>query len=69
MTRTNPKTCRICAFCEHWYDPANSHIYPCKPYNGEHWEYDEKASAPCFKRMTDTISSKTCADYKPKKLM
>lgn len=69
MTKANPNIRHICAFCALWYDPANSHIYPSKPYNGEYWEYDEKASAPCFKRMIETKSDNSCSNFKPKKLI
>lgn len=33
-----------CAFCEHWYDPSNSHIN----YIGFRiWEYDTEAKCRC----------------------
>lgn len=68
MVKANSKMKKICAFCAQWYDPSNSHIFPCKPYDGFHWEIDEKAMSPCFKKMVDTNAEHYCTQYVPKKL-
>lgn len=28
LTNIRERTCRFCAFCKYWYDPANSAIEP-----------------------------------------
>ncbi len=47
MIPANPKHNRICAFCRHWYDPANSCIQPQTPIR---WLYDRTAKKLCLKR-------------------
>lgn len=69
MVKANSKLQRICAFCVHWYAPANSHIAPCKPYDGIHWEIDEKAESPCFKKMMETKADHSCLHFELKKLI
>lgn len=46
---------KVCAFCKHWYDPANSAIRPRNVRAGI-WEYDDTVKRDCmqckFKRGT-----------------
>lgn len=35
---------KCCAFCKHWYDPANSNI---KMLSGARIEFDNAVSKPC----------------------
>lgn len=69
MVKINPKLAHVCAFCARWYDPANSHISPCKPYNGTFWEYDKNSTAPCFEKAKETRADEMCSKYVPKKLL
>jgi len=48
MKQIRAKTSRLCAFCQYWYDPGNTHIRPKEPAFGQ-WEYDEKAKSYCDK--------------------
>ena len=65
--RVNKKT-RICAFCEHYYDPANSVISPVKN-NAIMWEYEKNVKKPCMARNNMEVSSShTCSKFQSKLL-
>ena len=49
MRRAAVRSCRLCAFCEHWYDPGNSAIKPLQPALNQ-WIYDETAKSYCTLR-------------------
>lgn len=55
-----------CAFCKHWYDPANSHITPHNPMFGQ-WKADVDAVEICtlnnMKRKADKLA---CSKYECK---
>lgn len=42
----NAKRCKLCAFCEYWYDPGNKAIKAVNIGMGR-WDYDENASSQC----------------------
>ena len=61
----NIKVNRMCAFCKHWYDPANECIEPKAPAIGM-WKYDSKAQRKCLKRGVNTASRASCLQYQCK---
>lgn len=63
--RANLKTQKFCAFCKHWYDPANSHINPVTPKFAL-WEFDPKAKSMCSKRSRDITGGEKCSSYECK---
>lgn len=64
MMRTfNVKTnSRLCAFCQHWYDPTNAAIAP-KNTIGGFWEYDDKAMNVCKIYGAKKPASASCKEY------
>ena len=64
MKSIRAKTCRLCAFCKHWYDPGNAAIRPKNPALGL-WEYDEKAKSHCenFDYKPLRKSTQSCNDW------
>ncbi len=64
MKRTfNVKTnSRLCAFCQHWYDPTNAAIAP-KNTVGGFWEYDDKAMNVCKKCGAKKPATASCKEY------
>lgn len=62
MYNVNVTQCRKCAFCTHWYDPANTHIQPKSPRINV-WSYDEKASAYCEVKKHDMRATMFCSEY------
>jgi hypothetical protein len=55
----------FCAFCVHWYDPANSHISIKNARLGQ-WNYDETAIEVCRKKNLKKKGSDRCPYYECK---
>ena len=55
----------LCAFCLHWYDPANSHISIKNPKQNS-WDFDEKAIEVCRKKGFKKKADYRCPDYECK---
>ena len=54
----------MCAFCEHWYDPANSYI---EYTGGNWWRYDIEAKCRCKEqRGILRKANQFCSKYKCK---
>lgn len=64
MMRTfNVKTrSRLCAFCQHWNDPASAAIAP-KSVVGGFWEYDDNAWNVCKRTGHKMRSGMNCINY------
>lgn len=62
MKIANTKSTRICAFCQNWYDPANSAIVPKQPQAG-FWEYDCDATRKCVKYGFEKKAWTSCGDF------
>lgn len=56
---------RKCAFCKHWYDPANSVISPLNSV-GNMWNYKRGVKKDCFLRKMKTISESSCFKFESK---
>ncbi len=55
---------KMCAFCEHWYDPANSYI---EYTGGNWWRYDIEAKCRCKEqRGILRKANQFCSKYKCK---
>lgn len=67
MQQFNSKNNRLgrCAFCRHWYDPANAAIRPRNPKAGM-WEFDDKAENFCQKTGHKKKAFMSCKDYECK---
>ncbi len=65
MQQANIKYVKKCAFCKHWYDPANTAVSPKAPQINV-WLYDEKASRKCLKRNVEMKSGAVCRKYEGK---
>lgn len=65
MTPANPEHSKMCAFCSHWYDPANSCI---QPQTHNRWLYDRTAKKMCIQRGVPMQSwaGGTCKYYERK---
>ncbi len=66
MTRVtlNVNNVRLCAFCKHWYDPANTFIRPL--FGKDRWEYDETAKALCNIKKKEMKAFANCSEYEQK---
>lgn len=62
-SQANINTCKICAFCKYWWDPACKYIAPS---NGIHWVYESDVRCHCIQKHVETLATSTCAKYKPK---
>ena len=60
--RTNS---RLCAFCQHWHDPASAAITPQNPVAG-FWEYDDSIWNICKKFGSKKRSGMSCSNYECK---
>ena len=60
----NIKHMKKCAFCKHWYDPANAAIAPKAPSIGL-WEIkDINSKNLCCKRNVAMVANASCSsDY------
>ena len=56
----NRASMRKCAFCQHWYDPANSAIKLQRP---KIWEYDLQAKNICRQKNVKTLAFSACAKF------
>ena len=65
MPFANIKTVKKCAFCTHWYDPANSHISPKAAQIGL-WNFEERASCFCEIKRRETLGNAFCQEYQCK---
>lgn len=64
--RVNVKpTILVCAFCKHWYDPANSHIKPHDIFFNQ-WEYETDVKSYCCIWKHDKRSQDFCSRYECK---
>lgn len=64
MKLFDPIVGRACAFCKHWYDPANSAI---KPKHGVFWEYDTTQKKRCMKTVASQMpATAACGKYECK---
>ncbi len=61
----NVKTTKRCAFCKHWYDPANSAIEPKVP-RANTWIFDDHCKKMCMKKNYETSSTAFCGKYECK---
>jgi hypothetical protein len=61
----NLNSFKCCAFCKHWYDPANAHI---QPHDAKHnmWEFEEKARCKCMLSNLDRPAGQKCSKYECK---
>ena len=64
MKQVRAKTSRLCAFCQYWHDPGNTHIRPKNPVRGL-WEYDETAKSYCdkFSYKPERQSGQSCNNW------
>lgn len=60
---SNKMSMKVCAFCRHWYDPANSAITP--KFAGL-WEYEHGIKRMCNIRKIETYSQFKCSNYELK---
>lgn len=63
-------TCKVgvgsyCAFCKHWYDPANSNIIPVAPVQGM-WKVNMQAKSLCTLTNTQPIATHRCDKFESK---
>lgn len=65
MMMVNVTQCKKCAFCTHWYDPANSHIQPKSPRINL-WLYDHQAKSYCNVKRIDMKGGQSCSEYECK---
>lgn len=65
MIMANVTQCHKCAFCTHWYDPANSHIQPKSQRIGI-WLYDHQAKSYCDVKRIEMKGGQFCSEYKCK---
>ncbi len=51
-----------CAFCKHWYDPTNAHIYP---HDAKHdmWKFDENARCKCLLTNLEQPGGQNCGRF------
>lgn len=56
-----------CAFCKHWYDPANSKIRPENSF-GTVWSFEPGVRSLCAKKHCQTFSNNCCPNYEGKQL-
>ena len=56
---------RRCAFCRHWYDPANKHIEPRPGCRGS-WTYDGDAREQCLLNHFSKLASSYCQKFECK---
>ncbi len=54
-----------CAFCTHWYDPANSHIKPVDQFLGN-WDCDMDVKSCCDVIHKQTLSQNNCTHFERK---
>ena len=62
----NIKQAKKCAFCEHWYDPANSTISPQNPKIGIWQITDTDKKCKCLKKNVDMRAGSFCSYYECK---
>lgn len=65
MRSIHVKHVKLCAFCKHWYDPANKHIKP-KNILGGLWYYDELAKSVCAISGTPKKAVSACSKFELK---
>lgn len=65
MMMANVTQCHKCAFCKHWYDPANSHIQPKSPRINL-WLYDHQAKSYCDVKRIEMKGGQFCSEYECK---
>lgn len=61
----NSASGKVCAFCKHWYDPANAAIRP-KQVRVGHWEYDRDAENVCMDWKRNRHSWQHCKKFESK---
>lgn len=61
----NVRSSKICAFCNSWYDPSNSHINPVNTVAG-FWEYEHNSKCKCLKTNLDKPAWASCSRFKCK---
>ena len=63
MRLFNVRDHKICAFCQYWYDPANTALSPKAPGAG-FWLVDETMKQKCMRMVSfRRPSTATCPDY------
>ena len=66
MTMTlRGNTNKKCAFCRHWYDPANQYIQPKTPSMGI-WQYESTAKCTCLLKNVTYPASHQCSKFENK---
>lgn len=63
--KATPGSTRFCAFCKHWYDPANSAIEPL-PGDTKVWKFDRSANNKCLKSNMMRKGQMGCVYYECK---
>lgn len=61
----NIKSGKVCAFCEHWYDPTNSAISP-RNIASNFWNYDRDAKNTCALTNLPKQGGGCCPKYRCK---
>lgn len=56
----NYASIKKCAFCQNWYDPANSVI---NLSHGKIWEYDSQVKKICRIKNVNTMAQYTCSKF------
>ena len=54
-----------CAFCKHWYDPANQYIKPQDPRHG-FWKFEDGVKCKCLQKNIDMCSGHHCEKFDSK---
>lgn len=55
---------KYCAFCRHWYDPANKALTPRQGRNL--YDINQNMTAKCNKQLINTRAMATCPKFQSK---